>query len=59
MTFHTVDTTPVSATEKLFADAIVHEPRPRLMFAVLVCLTLPQDPPLRKIWPWVGLGGAL
>jgi hypothetical protein len=59
MSFCTVDTTSVSATGKLVADAIAHEPRRWLLFAVLVCRTLPQDPPLRKIYPWVGLGGAL
>jgi hypothetical protein len=59
MTFHTVDTTSVSATEKLAAEAIAHEPQRWLMFAVLVWRTLPQDSPLRKIYPWVGLGGAL
>jgi hypothetical protein len=59
MTFHTVDTTSVSATEKLATEAIAYEPQRWLMFAILVCHTLPQDPPLRKIYPRVGLGGAL
>jgi hypothetical protein len=59
MTFHTVDTTSASATEKRAAEAIAYEPRRGLMFAVLVCSTVPRDPPLRKIYPWVGLGGAL
>ena len=59
MTFHTVDRTSVSAAETLAAEAIAYEPQRWLMFAVLVCRTLRQDPRLRKIYPWAGLGGAL